>query len=135
MDLTQRIERLERRRWQATAALIADLVIGVVSMGAARAQRAKPSEYLETKSLRLYDDQGNLRGFLASSPKGNVALSLFDQQGKLCAVLGVTKDANPSLELSHSDNTLRARLALAPDGHPAFEFYDAEGKVIRRETP
>ena len=129
MDLLARIEQLERRNSRTIWLLLGAFAIALVCIGAAQNTRPKPSDSVETKSLRIFDDNGNLRGFIAASPRGNVALTLVDQKGKVCAVLGVTSDACPSLELSHSDKTLRARLTLAPDGNPVLEFYDAEGKV------
>ena len=131
MDLQQRVERLELRSRRTIFWMMAALGVTIACMGAM--QRAKPSDSVDTKMLKLFDDKGNLRAFLAASPKGNVALTMIDQHEKICAVFGVTSDACPSLELSHSDGKLRARLALAEDGRPAFEFYDAEGKVIRSE--
>jgi hypothetical protein len=131
MDLLQRVERLERRNLRSTAFLASCLLVGGVCLGAAQGQRPKPSETIDAKALRLFDEEGNLRALLAVTPKGNAGLTLVDKRGKVCAVLGVAEDANPSLELSHSDKSLRVRLALAPDGRPVLDFYDAEGKVLR----
>jgi hypothetical protein len=131
MDLQQRVERLERRNRRTIVWMMAAVGVAVACMGAM--QRAKPSESVDTKMLKLLDDKGNLRAFLTATPKGNVSLTMIDQHEKVCAVFGVTADACPSLELSHSDGKLRARMALAPDGHAALEFYDAEGKIIRSE--
>ena len=130
MELSQRIERLERRNVVLTTLVVA-FVLCVICVGAAPNQKVQPSDHVDTKSLRLFDDQGRLRMLLAASPKGNATVTILDQSGKVCAVLGVGDEANPSLELSHSDKTLRARLALAPDGQPVLEFYDAAGKVIQ----
>jgi len=137
MNLEQRVAELElslakersRRKWSAGVAVLGCAVVAAACMGAV--QKPKPTDTIDTKMLRLFDDKGHLRAFLAASPKGNVALTLLDQHEKVCAVLGVTSDACPSLELSHSDNSLRARMALAEDGHAALEFYDAEGNIIR----
>jgi hypothetical protein len=131
MELQQRIERLERRNLRSTIFLACCLLVAGVSFGAVQNQRNKPVDAINAKSIRVFDEDGNLRGLLAVTPKGTVGLTLADRNGKVCAVLGVTDDACPSLELSHSDKTLRARMALAPDGRPVLEFYDANGKTIQ----
>ena len=133
MDLAQRIEQLERRQRRTARALLLAGMIVAAGIGAKKSQAAKPVDSIDVKMIKLWDDQGNLRGFLGTTPKGNASLSLADASGNLCLVLGVTNAANPSMELNDAKSTMRARLTLTDDGSPHLLFYDAQGKVTRHE--
>lgn len=133
MGLEQRVERLERRNRRNMIWMAAAFAIAIVSMGAMQKQRAKPSDSVDTKMLKLFDDEGNLRAFIVASPRGNAGLTIVDKAGHVCAVLGVGPEGGPSLELSHTDQKLRARLAVTAEGAPYLEMYDADKKVILQE--
>lgn len=96
MDLTRRIDRLERenRRLKRAAALVGVGLVALLAMG----QAARPRT-VEAERFVLKDKQGKVRAVLGEGPDDEVGLIVYDAKQRPSALVAVREGDFPVVEL------------------------------------
>jgi len=126
-DLNQRLERLERQARWLRRAVIALLVVGIVTPGLVAGSirnKVSGSEFI------LLDGAGKERGVFWLVGGILPTFVLHDRAGRPRLQFDLLVDDSPRLYLADADQRIRAKLKLAADGNPLFEMLDKGGKVI-----
>ena len=128
--LATRVSRLERQNGWLKVATAVLLLIG----GYAVADRFLPDgiivqkTLMESKELKLLDNDGNARMFLRMYSRVPV-LQLMDANGKPRMSLGLRFDDTPFIDLSDRRGNTRATFEITEDDSPAMRLFDEDGNT------
>jgi len=108
MDLTERIERLERqnRLFEGAATVAALAVIAVVVMG----QAAPRTSTVEAQKFVLKDKTGKIRAVLGEGPDNEIGLLVYDGKQRPRAMIAVDDNDMPVIRVS--DDAGKERVVL-----------------------
>jgi hypothetical protein len=126
--LLERVTRLERRTRVQFYALVV-LALGAVAFvfdGLLIEQVIVRQKLMESKELKLLDNDGNARLFLRMYSKVPV-LQIMDGNGRPRMSLGLRFDDSPFVDLSDRSGRTRATLEITKDDAPALRMFDKNG--------
>ena len=108
MDLTERIERLERqnRLFKGAATVAALAVIAVVVMG----QAAPRTSTVEAQKFVLKDKTGKIRAVLGEGPDNEIGLLVYDGKQRPRAMIAMDDNDMPVIRVS--DDAGKERVVL-----------------------
>ncbi len=108
MDLTERIERLERqnRLFEGAATVAALAVIAVVVMG----QAAPRTSTVEAQKFVLKDKTGKIRAVLGEGPDNEIGLLVYDGKQRPRAMIAMDDNDMPVIRVS--DDAGKERVVL-----------------------
>jgi len=132
-SIRRRLERVERQnRWMRLGFLLLLLLGGfAVSDKLDLDQAIVKQTLLESKELKLLDDDGNARLFVRMYSKVPV-LQVLDGTGKPRMSLGLRFDDTPFIDLSDGKGRTRATFEMTEDDAPAMRLMDESGKTTFR---
>lgn len=126
--LLERVAQLERRaRGQFIALVLITIVgLGFLFDGLLVEHVIVRQKLMESKELKLVDNDGNARLFLRMYSKVPV-LQIMDSNGKPRMSLGLRFDDSPFVDLSDRSGRTRATFEITEDDAPAIRMFDANG--------
>lgn len=127
-SLGERVTRLEKQNRRLKYVVIL-LVLGlgyVFSEDFLSTHVIVHQTLMESKELKLLDNNGNARLFLRMYSKVPV-IQLLDRNGKPRLSLGLRFDDTPFIDLSDKTGRTRATLELTHDDSPTLRLFDAHG--------
>lgn len=129
-ELAGRVARVERNnRVLRYALVVLVLFTGYVSLDKLFPDGVIVQKtMMESKELKLVDNDGNARLFLRMYSRVPV-LQLVDGNGKPRLSLGLRFDDTPFIDLSDRRGNTRASLEMNEDDSPALRLFDEHGDV------
>ena len=132
-SIRRRLERVERQnRWMRLGFLLLLLLGGItVSDALDLSQVVVRQTLLESKEIKLLDNDGNARLFLRMYSRVPV-LQVLDASGKPRMSLGLRFDDTPFIDLSDGSGRTRATFEMTEEDAPAMRLMDESGNTTFR---
>ncbi len=132
-SIRRRLERVERQnRWMRLGFLLLLLLGGfAVSDKLDLDQVIVRQTLLESKELKLMDNDGNARLFIRMYSRVPV-LQVLDAAGKPRMSLGLRFDDTPFIDLSDGKGRTRATFEMTEEDTPAMRLMDENGETTFR---
>lgn len=127
--LSKRLDKLEKQNLRLKLSMVAlVLLVAYIAFGEAVTDNIIVKQTLmESKELKLLDNEGNARLFLRMYSRVPV-LQLMDSSGKPRMSLGMRFDDTPFIDLSDSTGRTRATLEMTGTDEPSLRLFDARGE-------
>lgn len=127
--LGRRLDKLEKQNFRLKLSMVAlVLLVAYIAFGQSITDNIIVKQtLLESKELKLLDNEGNARLFLRMYSRVPV-LQLLDAKGKPRMSLGMRFDDTPFIDLSDSTGRTRATLEMTGTDEPALRLFDAKGE-------
>jgi len=126
--LSRRLDKLEKQNFRLKLSMVAlVLLVAYIAFGQTVTDNIIVKQTLmESKELKLLDNEGNARLFLRMYSRVPV-LQLLDSNGKPRMSLGMRFDDTPFIDLSDSTGRTRATLEMTGTDEPSLRLFDAKG--------
>lgn len=128
-SLSRRLSKIEKQNFRlklSMAALV--LLVAYIAFGQTITDNIIVKQtLLESKELKLLDNEGNARLFLRMYSRVPV-LQLLDSNGKPRMSLGMRFDDTPFIDLSDRTGRTRATLEMTGTDEPSLRLFDAKGE-------
>ena len=127
--LSRRLDKLEKQNFRLKLSMVAlVLLVAYIAFGQSITDNIIVKQtLLESKELKLLDNEGNARLFLRMYSRVPV-LQLLDAKGKPRMSLGMRFDDTPFIDLSDSTGRTRATLEMTGTDEPALRLFDEKGE-------